>query len=554
MSHRSRGCLRCRQRRVKCDRRRPSCQRCLTRNELCVGYRDEVDLLFQNETEKVVLKSTSKSATSSSSSSTSSRNRSSGRRTRSRSVEPSPVTEPLDTSAVQVPSSHRPWLKKSHAGHQSASLEDQAVSIFMDAYVIHPCNESSSPGFLEHLPCLFGEVNVQGRYALRWAVQAAAFANLSREEDAETMAHRALECYGEALGALGKSLAEKRKAPDDYDLMAVVMLDIFETLFLSQSSSTTASHTQGMAHILRLRGHEQFYDARGWGLFRLAHHRLVSIDVILIQDTPSNPSNSASLPSKQKQQLAKQMPPLPESKLWLENLNDNMSSVRLEKDALEISTICHRANEVLQSLNSGAIDFAELIQLVLEMIRLDQETAHWRNGPEWAFRSITKSHVIGNKEGINKLPDTIQLHRDLWMAYEWNYHRTARIILHQRLLACLDKASSMPNAREHIEAEATMRDLEFSSLFQIELLADEVLSTVPQCLGDVDHLGQCLCDSSSPPRHQAVGAYLLLWPIKIIKSTDGKCTASQKAAASAVFERIRECTGMKTNLGALSLI
>lgn len=40
-------------------------------------------------------------------------------------------------------------------------------------------------------------------------------------------------------------------------------------------SLTTGSHAQGMAHILRLRGHAQFYDPRGWGLFRLAHHRLV---------------------------------------------------------------------------------------------------------------------------------------------------------------------------------------------------------------------------------------------------------------------------------------
>jgi hypothetical protein len=39
--------------------------------------------------------------------------------------------------------------------------------------------------------------------------------------------------------------------------------------------SFLGSHTQGMAHILRLRGHEQFHDPRGWGLFRLAHHRLV---------------------------------------------------------------------------------------------------------------------------------------------------------------------------------------------------------------------------------------------------------------------------------------
>jgi hypothetical protein len=34
-----------------------------------------------------------------------------------------------------------------------------------------------------------------------------------------------------SLGALGQSLAEPGKAPDDYDLMTIVMLDIFEVFF-----------------------------------------------------------------------------------------------------------------------------------------------------------------------------------------------------------------------------------------------------------------------------------------------------------------------------------
>jgi hypothetical protein len=69
---------------------------------------------------------------------------------------------------------------------------------------------------------------VEGRYALRWAVQACAFADLSREQSSEGLVGRSLECYGKALNALGQSLAEKDKVPDDYDLMAVVILDIFE--------------------------------------------------------------------------------------------------------------------------------------------------------------------------------------------------------------------------------------------------------------------------------------------------------------------------------------
>ena len=48
-----------------------------------------------------------------------------------------------------------------------------------------------------------------------------------------------------------------------------------QTLFMPESASPD-SHAQGMAMILRLRGYQQFHDARGWSLFQLAHHRLVS--------------------------------------------------------------------------------------------------------------------------------------------------------------------------------------------------------------------------------------------------------------------------------------
>jgi hypothetical protein len=75
---------------------------------------------------------------------------------------------------------------------------------------------------------MFQEVNVNGRYALRWAVRAAAYADLSKDQDGDALAKKALQCYGLALTALGDSLAMPGKVPDDYDLMTVVVLDIFE--------------------------------------------------------------------------------------------------------------------------------------------------------------------------------------------------------------------------------------------------------------------------------------------------------------------------------------
>jgi hypothetical protein len=101
----------------------------------------------------------------------------------------------------------------------------------MDKLVMHPCTETSSPGFLEHLPSMYEEGNIEGRSALRWAVEAAALADLSKRQTKHQLAQKALQYYGMSLGALGQSLAEPGKAPDDYDLMTIVMLDIFEVFF-----------------------------------------------------------------------------------------------------------------------------------------------------------------------------------------------------------------------------------------------------------------------------------------------------------------------------------
>lgn len=176
--------------------------------------------MFQHETEKVVQKSQTASISTASTSSPPSR------RTRSRSLERASESSFTSRKSLRL-SPAFPWLKDPPPT-KTPSDEDQAASLFMDKYVLFPCNESSSPGFLQHLPCLFKEVNVEGRYALRWAVQACAFADLSREQSSKELVRKSLECYGNALNALGQSLAEKDKAPDDYDLMAVVILDIFE--------------------------------------------------------------------------------------------------------------------------------------------------------------------------------------------------------------------------------------------------------------------------------------------------------------------------------------
>lgn len=185
--------------------------RCITRNELCVGYREELDLIFQNETGKVLQRNVISESPAQIESG----------RSRSRSLSRVDISSPSAS-----PASVASW----QTDFTLPEEEDPTVSKFMDNYVIYPCTETSNAGFLEHLPSLFKEVNVEGRFALRYAVQAAAYGDVSRQRQSSEDAKKAMEYYGDALAALSKSLSEKGKVPDDYDLMTVVLLDIFEVI------------------------------------------------------------------------------------------------------------------------------------------------------------------------------------------------------------------------------------------------------------------------------------------------------------------------------------
>lgn len=146
-------------------------------------------------------------------------------------------------------------------------------------------------------------------------------------------------------------------------------------------------------------------------------------------------------------------------------------------------------------------------------------------------------------------PAYVQLHHDVWIAYEWNYHRTARMIMHEHLLECLDRFQNSQSGINPLELAST----EQASLDIIWSLANEVLSTVPQSLGDIDHQGNPSDSSSGTPKAKGVGAYFLLWPIKMTKGLKHP-TTDQKRIAQIVFERIREDTGMKSTLGERSNI
>lgn len=241
-----------------------------------------------------------------------------------------------------------------------------------------------------------------------------------------------------------------------------------------------------------------------------------------------------------------------ESQYWLSGLSDDLPYAALETGILEISSVCDRARRLQRQLGDCSISREELTRLIQEMYSIDAKAAQWRQRPEWSFRTVSRKDIVGDEDAVSCLPETVELHRDIWMAYEWNYHRTARIILHQQLIESLEKGGNSYESPSTSTMPAEFSSWMESSTRTVQLLAEQVVSTAAQSLGDIDHIAICINDS--PPQYQAVGAYLLLWPIKIIKDPRSKVDESQRRLAQAIFERIREVTKMRSHLGSLSII
>jgi hypothetical protein len=307
-------------------------------------------------------------------------------------------------------------------------------------------------------------------------------------------------------------------------------------------AATKGPHAERTNHILRLRVENNLkYNAREWSLLRLSHHRVVSkLFYILISKTKHV--------NKQKQQLGFKQDPMSESKAWLDSLDEELPEIQIEKQSFEIAEICKKARRTLEQLNDAELRADGISTLIKEMHELDQKTPTWRKEAHWSFTSISSSKIAPKAALSDYFPDTVQVHRDIWIAYEWNYHRTARIILHEQLLQCIDRV--FPGTTEDTRMEFEF--LREVSISIIRVLVDEILSTVPQSLGDIDDDGNLL-DPTVPRKCRGVAAYFLLWPMKITKRTKS-ATPKQRETAQYVFDRVREYTGMKSLIGELSCI
>lgn len=171
-----------------------------------------------------------------------------------------------------------PWLQIPVTPSYIPAMIDQIIGLFFSHHVLTTdVYTNCLPGYLEELPPMYHNASTDS--ALVESVKAVSLMGaLSRNELERGSAFHdmALRSYSQALRKLRMDLENPETATEDATLMTIIMLDQMETYAYPDRSLPLGAHFAGLIYVMQLRGQAQLFSRRGWSLFRVAHHRLVS--------------------------------------------------------------------------------------------------------------------------------------------------------------------------------------------------------------------------------------------------------------------------------------
>lgn len=254
----SKGCGNCRSRKIRCDQARPTCWECTRTKRECLGYRDEMSLIFRDETKSVARKarsSHSSSAASSPSSSFSSRMPT--RSVRSTFLGPSSASSVTTHSPAGLESpafdfgydpEHEFWMRQARQSpmvtHPNMGVSKQeAICFFLQSHAI-PGNLLITDILTNFLMESSGSL---GQLAIQSSIVAVASAMLSRVRRVASLSQAAHQEYGSALKLVNQALADADEAKTNQTLGAVVLLALYEV-----STSLQLQKKKLNVHINRL--------------------------------------------------------------------------------------------------------------------------------------------------------------------------------------------------------------------------------------------------------------------------------------------------------------
>lgn len=409
----SQGCQSCRTRRIKCDKVKPDCSQCVRVGKKCPGYRDQLSLMFRDESSKVIQKAhaqwgfgegpeaanTTPSPTASRSQASPDPSESSPSTTRATSP-PSPTTH--DGALVQI----------------SPTQEDQGFNFYVHRYLLGHPDEPRNASELKSCSWLWEPT-------LRDVSTALGLASMSNLNGDKALMVDARRRYGNALRTAGQLIVADSNTSVDTTSRLVVQLALFELVKgTSLSTGSVYAHVAGCAALIcSWFPLKEVPDGGVRPLLQLCYSTFITAFETSI--------------------------PLPA--MFHDWVNVARQAMQPEDfPAAELGTLLARFIKVSMAVRKRQYrDGDATVRQVLEkLIKLEAELESWVESLDgvWRYRTqeapeLPSSAIFGGEYHV---------YHDLWVARVWNHYRWARILVNQVIL---DTVSRYPISSEPLSAD-----------------------------------------------------------------------------------------------------
>ncbi|POR37168.1 Uncharacterized protein TPAR_02628 [Tolypocladium paradoxum] len=445
----SKGCSNCRERKIRCDQRMPTCGQCEKRQQKCPGYRNMVDLMFRDESHHVIKKantarkrprkpahgpgpgpgptappSPSRSSSSSSPSTTTLVHQPRPfLATSTPDIVDGPASD-VDASGGDLDDPDHICVHDGYHGSRAVatttssaseipyalttSLRERGVAFFFARYVAtdHGCYQNydfiydvwkppPSVDVAETDDCIVASMTAVGLTGL---------SKLTRCPEAMI---RARQSYVLALHLANQALRDPVEAVKDSTMLGVLILGTYE--FVSGRTPQTIrawqEHVNGAAALASMRGAAQFRTNAGARMFIMLCHTVL---ISCVRSGLPMPQSMVDL----------------RNELW--NLTDTRGPIWRVVDTL------YNALKVRHDITSGKVVGVDAIVEKLSDVE-DQFAALVEGLPNgWKYREakLVRSHpaVMG---------DSCHVYLGLTQATTWNGMRTMRMLVQETILDVL---------------------------------------------------------------------------------------------------------------------
>ncbi|KAJ5316486.1 hypothetical protein PENANT_c019G03325 [Penicillium antarcticum] len=539
----SKGCGNCRSRKIRCDQARPACWECTRTNRECSGYRDELALMFRDQSDSVIRKARSQSTASTIRASRSCGNCRAVKRRVGSTLNflslacPRYLLEAIAHSALSssqcdqqsphcgqcvrmrqsCPGYRDEWdlvfrdqthhtiqrSKEKESNHDvppprtlSPSADEIGVNYFLCNFVSH----SSLRGCLNYIPSVYhNDGENPTLVASMAAVGLVALANLTQQPE---LANLARTKYMEAICNVNTALSSPVESIKDSTLMSVISLGVFEHV---SEYKSWARHVQGAAALVVARGKSQFTSPATILMFNQ-----VRADLVLdcVHSAKPFPQNMIEL----QEEAAKHTDV--SGAFWL------------------LGVLGTRCANLLMGVreNTGEIPWPEYLEQASLLEREFQSLL--------MLLAIQEPYEITlDSGGASKLIHNgrVDLYRDPWAIRVWNNLRNLHMIVCEISLYLLNKIlvtdlTLITTAQESLK-------LKLQLIMQtLSRLGDDILATIPQALEFLSSSSEHSPSVDISFRGSVSGGYILTWCLYMV----GKCPATKGETRKWIIQRLQD--------------